>query len=145
MNDVWVFDAISSIWRQPNIEHNNDSIKPFLLNNIHWLNVPPPRASHSATLVGTNIYIFGGYGGSGYSRRDLDDLYSIDTLTWLWTKIVCKGTTPEKRSSHQACGVGERIFVMGGCSSSGQYQVDRYVLMILAVVIEYVAAVVVVI
>jgi dynein heavy chain len=119
---VWIFDAIANSWLQPNKDHNDEAIKPFQLTNTFWANVPPPRASHSATLVGNSIYIFGGYGGSGYSRRDLDDLYALDTVSWIWSKILCKGTAPEKRSSHQACGVGPRIYIMGGCSSSGQYQ-----------------------
>ena len=124
---MWIFDAISMIWKQPNVLHNEESLKPFQLNSTAWPNVPPPRASHSATLVGTNIYIFGGYGGAGYSRRDLDDLYVLDTINWVWSKVFPKGTGPERRSSHQACGVGSRVYIMGGCSSSGQYQ-DIYTL-----------------
>ena len=123
LNDVWVFDAISQIWHQPNKLHNDESSKPFQLSSTAWPNAPPPRASHSATLVGSILYIFGGYGGSGYSRRDLDDLYALDTIAWTWSKVQTKGSPPEKRSSHQACGVGSRIYIIGGCSSSGQYQV----------------------
>jgi dynein heavy chain len=125
LNDVWVFDALTNTWRQPNREHNEESMRPFQLasQNPLWPNAPPPRASHTATLIGENmIYIFGGYGGAGYSRRDLDDLYALNVDLWTWTKVICRGSAPERRSSHQAAAVEKLIFIMGGCSSAGQFQ-----------------------
>ena len=128
LNDVWVLDVVSMSWWQPNIQHNEKSSKPFSTSNLTtistWCHVPPPRASHTATLINELMYVFGGYGGAGYSRSHLDDLYVLNTLTWIWTKVGAKGVGPEKRSSHQACGVGNSIFILGGCSSSCQYQVS---------------------
>lgn len=92
-----------------------------------WPNVPPARAGHSATLIGNLVYIFGGYGGLGYGRRELDDIYTLDVYSWTWTKLAPKGTGPEKRSGHSACGIENKIFIFGGSNSSAQFQ-DVFVL-----------------
>ena len=63
LNDVWVFDTFTYGWKQPNPEHNNDASVPYQLTNNSWTNVPPPRAAHTATMIGENLYIFGGNGG----------------------------------------------------------------------------------
>jgi dynein heavy chain len=128
LNDVWVFDTIAGNWIQPNAKHNEEATASnCVLANNEWVNVPPPRAGHSATCIGDLIYIFGGYGGSGYSRRDLDDLFSLNIYDWTWTKLMPKGTPPEKRSGHQACAIENKVFIMGGSSSSAQFD-DVYVL-----------------
>jgi dynein heavy chain len=76
---------------------------------------------------GDFIYIFGGYGGLGYSRRDLDDLYSLNINTWTWTKLTPKGSPPEKRSGHSAVAIEKKLYIFGGSNSSIQFQ-DLYVL-----------------
>jgi dynein heavy chain len=111
LNDVWVYDTIGSTWSQPNPRHNLESAIPCQLSNSEWPNVPSPRAGHSATLIGEYIYIFGGYGGMGYSRRDMDDLYALNIYNWTWTKVNPKGAIPEKRSGHQAVAVEKKIFI----------------------------------
>lgn len=40
-----------------------------------WKGCPDPRGSHSGSLVGNSLIIFGGYGGPGFSRRDFNDIY----------------------------------------------------------------------
>jgi dynein heavy chain len=67
------------------------------------------------------LYIFGGYGGLGYSRRDLDDLYVLSLKTWQWSKVPAKGTFPERRCGHNASAVEKKIYVFGGSNSSGQF------------------------
>ena len=60
--------------------------------------------------LGNNIYIFGGYGGLGYSRRDLDDLYAFNINDNTWTKVQAKGSPPEKRS-----GIHTNIYIQPSC------------------------------
>lgn len=127
LNDVWIFDTVSYAWRQPNPEHNQEASVPCQLANVEWVNVPPPRAGHTATLCGENIYVFGGYGGLGYSRRDLDDLYAYNVIDSVWNKVSAKGSPPERRSGHQACAVETKIYIFGGSNSTTQFQ-DLFVL-----------------
>lgn len=127
LNDVWVFDTIGFSWSQPNAKHNAEASMACQLTNSEWGNVPVPRAGHSATLMGDLLYIYGGYGGLGYSRRDLDDLYTLNVLTWTWSKVTPKGSAPEKRSGHQACAVEKKIYIFGGANSAVQFQ-DLYIL-----------------
>eukprot|EP01035_Chromulina_nebulosa_P019235 gene19235-25086_t len=122
LNDVWVFDTVAKSWHQPNADHNAESTFPHPISNYYWQNVPTPRTGHSASAVGNMIYVFGGYGGLGYGRRDLDDLYSLNTQTWQWAKLQAKGTGPDKRSAHQACVAESKIFIIGGWNCAIQFQ-----------------------
>ena len=127
LNDVWVFDPIAGEWYEPNPEHNKESVANNQLAISPWANVPSPRGAHSTCIVEDVVYVFGGYGGSGYSRRELDDLYSLDYHSWTWTKIGAKGAGPEKRSGHQACAVEKKMYVFGGWNCSTQFN-DLYAL-----------------
>lgn len=40
-----------------------------------WKGCPDPRGSHSGSLIGNSLVVFGGYGGPGFSRRDFNDVY----------------------------------------------------------------------
>jgi len=120
LNDLWIFNIVDYSWRQPHPEHNKESSTPCQLANNAWPNVPPARGAHTSTIIGENMYVFGGYGGQGYSRRDLDDLYALNIETMVWSKVQAKGVPPEKRSGHQACAVEKKIYVFGGWNSSTQ-------------------------
>lgn len=122
LNDVWIYDVANGLWQQPHVEHNVEAATPHLLSNTTWANVMSPRGSHSATVIGKSVYIFGGYGGSGYSRRDLDDLLCLNYETWTWTKTAARGTPPEKRCGHTACAIENKLYIIGGWSSGTQFQ-----------------------
>lgn len=47
------------------------------------------------------MYVFGGYGGSGFARRDFNDVCMLDLETWEWKPVECTGEHPEPRSGHQ--------------------------------------------
>ena len=81
-------------------------------------NVPSPRGSHSASVIGTDIYIFGGYGGYDYCLKELGDMFILDTTTMSWKAAVFKGA-PSARSGHASCVYKARICVSGGLSSTG--------------------------
>jgi len=53
--------------------------------------------------------------------------YFKNTYNWTWSKLNPKGTPPEKRSGHQAVAIEKKIYILGGSSSSVQFQ-DLYVL-----------------
>jgi dynein heavy chain len=120
LNDLWIFNIVDYSWKQPHPEHNKESLSPCPLSNHAWHNAPPARGAHTATIIGENMYVFGGYGGQGYSRRELDDLYALNLETMVWSKVLAKGVPPEKRSGHQACAIEKKIYVFGGWNSSTQ-------------------------
>lgn len=103
-NDVWVFDTITMAWEQPiaaqskfTAEGNHVAIKTGMSG------VPHPRGAHTASRVGNLLYIFGGYGGIGYSRRDFNDLHTLDLEEFKWKRLAPKGNPPLPRSG--ACSV----------------------------------------
>lgn len=40
-----------------------------------WKGCPDSRGSHSGSLIGNSLVVFGGYGGPGFSRRDFNDVH----------------------------------------------------------------------
>jgi len=51
--------------------------------------VPCPRSSHDLSIVGDNLYVFG---GEGLARTPIDSsMYSLDLSTNHWTRVVCNG------------------------------------------------------
>jgi dynein heavy chain len=127
-NDIWILDTTNDEWTQPHqgaTRTNADGEVVFLR---HWPDVPLPRGAHSATLIGTNqMYVFGGYGGSGYARRDFFDVSVLDLETWEWRALECKGDIPEARSGHQGVAVQDSLYIIGGWNSLQQFD-DLYIL-----------------
>ncbi|GAV73151.1 Kelch_2 domain-containing protein/Kelch_4 domain-containing protein [Cephalotus follicularis] len=91
----------------------------FDLKSLTWLPLhctgtgPSPRANHVAALYDDKIlYIFGGAAKS----RTLNDLYSLDFETMIWSRIKIKGFHPSPRAG--CCGVlcGTKWHITGGGS-----------------------------
>jgi dynein heavy chain, axonemal len=126
-NDVHIFDTVSLSWSQP-IESQCD----FTPRGNHiptknsWASAPTPRGAHSCNVVDSSMYVFGGYGGSGYSRRDFNDMFTLDLTSFEWLKTKCAGKNPEARSGHTSCVVGKQIFLFGGWNSHVQFN-DLYI------------------
>lgn len=73
---------------------------------------PSPRAFHSATVIGTLVYVFGGR--SGGSGSALADVYVLDTVALAWSKAVTHGEGPSPRFKHETVAHGRRLLVIGG-------------------------------
>jgi N-acetylneuraminic acid mutarotase len=92
--------------------------------------VPSPRAAHSATVVGEQIYFFGGNDGI----RLFNDLHVFDSLNKAWKRLETSGEIPSPRAGHTATLVGERsIFVYGGGTIAGPTN-DLFILDIVSLV-----------
>lgn len=132
-NDTWIYDTITEEWSQlisntlmeMNDINETDNGKELINSE---LSLPIPRGSHSAILLNSNkMLIFGGYGGSGYSRKDFNDVMILDLQTWEWTTVHCNGESPEPRAGHQGVLVKDQIFIIGGWNSMTQFS-DLHVL-----------------
>ena len=123
-NDTYILKVLGNpgyVWRQPS---NQQSGQPPQ-NTESKIGAPEPRANHSAIFVEdlNRVYIFGGHGGVGYSRKAFNDLHFIDTKNFEWTRVEALGSPPEPRGGHVAglLPKSRRLFVQGGWSSISQY------------------------
>ncbi|KAI6693093.1 hypothetical protein NL676_020803 [Syzygium grande] len=89
----------------------------FDLKSLTWLPLhctgsgPSQRSNHVATLYeDKNLFIFGGSSKS----RALNDLYSLDFETMIWSRIKIRGFHPSPRAG--CCGVlcGTKWYIAGG-------------------------------
>jgi dynein heavy chain, axonemal len=126
-NDVWILDTATDEWSQPVVGVTETKSDGEVVFKRIWPDVPAPRGAHTGTLVGSLMYIFGGYGGAGYARRDFNDVSTLDLETWEWRPLECGGEVPEPRSGHQTVAVNELVYVIGGWNSIVQFD-NMYIL-----------------
>lgn len=121
-NDLWLYDIKSEKWSQPLPAQTALDANGLPSLKRPWPGVPEARGAHASTFVGNKLIIFGGYGGTGFSRRDFADLHSLDMDTLEWEEIDMHGESPEARSGHQLLSVEDKqLYVMGGWNSSRQF------------------------
>ena len=125
-NDLHIFDTITRSWEQP-LESECDFTPRgnHIPSKTAGPGMPTPRGAHSATLVDNLVFVFGGYGGFGYARRDFNDMYTLDLDDYTWAKINPKGKAPEPRSGHTTNLVKNHdkkmLYVYGGWNSTAQF------------------------
>eukprot|EP00850_Spirogloea_muscicola_P010473 SM000062S19859 [mRNA] locus=s62:17894:24969:+ [translate_table: standard] len=100
LGGVLELDTVKKVWGVPQIDGS----------------APSPRSSHSATAIGTKIYVIGGHGKGG----PLNDVYVLDTEKKSWSKPRVLGQPPTARCAHSAVAVGDRIAVYGGYSDKAE-------------------------
>ncbi|MCL7037085.1 hypothetical protein MKW94_014706 [Papaver nudicaule] len=101
-----------------------NDIHMFDLKSLMWLPLhytgsrPSPRSNHVAALYDDRILFI--FGGSSKSRT-LNDLYSLDFETMIWTRIKLRGFHPSPRAG--SCGVlcGNKWYIAGGGSKKKRH------------------------
>ena len=79
--------------------------------------IPDEREGHTASVVGTKIYVFGGTWNDDDENNAvyLNDLHILETSSFCWTHPSTEGAPPVEREGHTACVVrGSRILYFGG-------------------------------
>lgn len=102
LNDLHMFDLKSSTWLPLNYTGSG----------------PSPRSNHVATLYDDKtLFVFGGQAKS----KILNDLYSLDFETMIWTRVKAKGHHPASRAG--CCGAlyGSKWYIVGGGSKKKRY------------------------
>ncbi|KAK9267461.1 hypothetical protein L1049_009887 [Liquidambar formosana] len=94
LNDVWVLNTARSEWRSLDCRGS----------------VFPPRHRHSAAIVGSKIYVFGGLNNDIISSS----LHVLDTDNLQWDEICGHGEWPCARHSHSLVAYGSQLFMFGG-------------------------------
>jgi len=110
-NDVHIFDTETLTWSQEPITGD----------------APEPRGGHSATLVGTDMYVFGG----ANSDTTYGDAYKLDLIQRHWSRAVPVGSTslPSRRTSHAAAADSHgRIYIAGGYDAESNFLNDVWIL-----------------
>lgn len=112
-NQVHIFDTVNQTWSQPAIKGTP----------------PTPRDSHTCSVVGHRLFVFGGTDGT----NPLKDLHILDTSLQTWDSPIIRGEGPEAREGHSAAVVGKRLYIFGGCGKSADnnnevYYNDLYIL-----------------
>ncbi|XP_038880676.1 host cell factor 2 isoform X3 [Benincasa hispida] len=91
---------------------------------------PEAREGHSATLVGKRLFIFGGCGKSISNNDEVyyNDLYILNTETFVWKQATTSGTPPSPRDSHTCSSWKNKVIVIGGEDAHDYYLSDVHIL-----------------
>jgi hypothetical protein len=79
------------------------------------------RINYSAILLEFKIFIFGGL---DTNLKCLNILDSFDVTTYKWEKVLTKGKIPPGRHSHSAVEVNNKMYIIGGNTSSDLFLKD---------------------
>ena len=83
--------------------------------------IPDKRSSHTATMVGDTMYVFGGFGaGAWYNSVSV-----LDTVTMTWQKRNAKGDVPCPRYAHVAAQDGNKMYIFGGFGTAQFGNISR--------------------
>ncbi|KAF3918963.1 hypothetical protein ABW20_dc0108197 [Dactylellina cionopaga] len=88
---------------------------------------PPSLVGSSTTIVGDNLYVFGGRILSKNRPQLTSDMYLLNLLTRTWSKVEQFGEIPAPRYFHSVCALGDtKLVCFGGMSpaSPGSGQPD---------------------
>lgn len=113
-SDVWLFDIVTNLWTCVNTITNTSpspqsAVKPSQKGSkadaiVH------PRLSHTATLVGSYLFVVGGHDGVEYTNEVL--CLNLVTMTWDVRRVY--GKSPMGRGYHGTVLYDGRLYVIGG-------------------------------
>ncbi|XP_021674893.2 uncharacterized protein LOC110660772 isoform X3 [Hevea brasiliensis] len=114
LKDLHILDISSHTWISPTVRGEG----------------PEAREGHSAALVGKRLFIFGGCGKSSNDNVEVyyNDLYILNTETFVWKQAATSGTPPSARDSHTCSSWKNKIIVIGGEDGHDYYLSDVHVL-----------------
>jgi hypothetical protein len=95
LNDLWVIDTDTMEWHKPKAAGHP----------------PGARYGHSAAVVDTCVYVFG---GKGSSKVLFNDLHMLDVVRWTWSLVPSTTAPPLGRFGHSMVAVGDKLVVFGG-------------------------------
>jgi len=114
LRDLHILDTSSNTWISPSVRGEG----------------PDAREGHSAALIGKRLFIFGGCGKSSNSSDEefYDDLYILNTETFVWNHATTSGSPPAKRDSHTCSSWKNKIIIIAGEDSYDYYLSDVHIL-----------------
>ncbi|KAL3748623.1 hypothetical protein ACJRO7_009800 [Eucalyptus globulus] len=114
LRDLHILDTSSHTWISPSIRGEG----------------PEAREGHSAALVGKRLFIFGGCGKSPDDDEEVyyNDLFILNTETFVWKRAMTTGTPPSARDSHSCSTWKNKMIVIGGEDGRDYYLSDAHIL-----------------
>lgn len=114
LKDLYILDTSSHTWICPCVRGEG----------------PEAREGHSAGLVGKRLFIFGGCGKSFNNIDEVyyNDLYILNTETFVWKRATTVGNPPSARDSHTCSSWKNKIIVIGGEDGHDYYLSDVHIL-----------------
>ncbi|XP_044476218.1 kelch domain-containing protein 3-like isoform X3 [Mangifera indica] len=114
LRDLHILDTSSHTWISPSVRGEG----------------PEAREGHSAALVGKRLFIFGGCGKSSDTNDEVyyNDLYILNTETFVWKHATTSGNPPSARDSHTCSSWKNKIIVVGGEDGHDYYLSDVHIL-----------------
>jgi hypothetical protein len=92
------------------------AVDPAPPSGMYWSKAPVydrnivPLRAHTASLVGSNIFVFGGCD----SKSCFHDLYVFDADAMFWSKPVCTGEKPPPLRAMTTTTVQKKLLIFGG-------------------------------
>ncbi|GAV75310.1 Kelch_3 domain-containing protein/Kelch_4 domain-containing protein, partial [Cephalotus follicularis] len=111
LKDLHILDTSTHTWISPSVRGDG----------------PEAREGHSAALVGKRLFIFGGCGKS-FDEIYYNDLYILNTETFVWKRASTSGIPPSARDSHTCSSWKNQIIVIGGEDGHDYYLSDVHIL-----------------
>ncbi|KAL5544644.1 hypothetical protein UlMin_008428 [Ulmus minor] len=114
LKDLHILDTSSHTWICPTLRGEG----------------PEAREGHDAALVGKRVFIFGGCGKSSSNNVEeyYNDLYILNTETFVWKRAISSGPPPSPRDSHSCSSWKNNIIVIGGEDGHDYYLSDVHIL-----------------
>ncbi|OMO62949.1 Kelch repeat type 2 [Corchorus capsularis] len=114
LKDLHILDTATHTWICPSVRGEG----------------PEAREGHSAALVGKRLFIFGGCGKSSDNNDEIyyNDLYILNTETFVWKRATTSGDPPSARDSHTCSSWKNKIIVIGGEDGHDYYLNDVHIL-----------------
>jgi len=105
-NDMWVYSSLGNKWTQ---------LYP-------GGTLPAPRYGHTATVVGENMYVFGGNANNTLKN----DMWAYSFAFNVWQKLAPVGAMPSPRYAASAVAIGEAVWIYGGTQDGSTVDVDLF-------------------
>ncbi|KAJ7978755.1 Kelch domain-containing protein 3 [Quillaja saponaria] len=114
LKDLHILDTSSHTWISPRIRGEG----------------PEAREGHSAAFVGKRLFIFGGSGKNLATNKEknFNDLYILNTETFVWKCVTTTGTPPSPRDSHTCSAWKNNFIVIAGEDKHDYYLSDVHIL-----------------
>lgn len=112
-----------------------DELHAYNVTENRWMALnatpdgPPPVTGHSATVHNDCMIVFGGYTQQEHVGTRLNDVYSLDLTSLVWTKKETRERKPEPRYGQFQFALSDKhCLIMGGCGGPNNMFQDAWVL-----------------